>query len=264
LSGELEKIEQFRLSEVRHNVSWLTEMDEFSRALAKVAVGLTSFGRYIPVEVVRRLVSSGMEPRPGGEIRPITVMFADLPNFTEMSEQLGPRIEPYLTRFLTIAVEAIEKESGTIDKFIGDEVMAIWNAPGDVPDHAERACRTARTITEKLRAVPLPEGIADKGGSRVRIGINTGKAIVGNVGSQTRLSYTAIGDTVNLASRLVGVSKEHKVEIVVSQATQESACAEHDLRSLGTAMVRGRRNSVTIFELRPNVASRKRPLEPQY
>jgi adenylate cyclase len=263
LSRELQKIEQFRLGEVRHNQSWLTEMDEFSRALAKVAVGLTSFGRYIPVEVVRRLVGSGMEPRPGGEIRPVTVMFADLPNFTQMSEQLGPRIENYLTQFLTIAVEAVEKESGTIDKFIGDEVMAIWNAPGDVADHAERACRAARTIAEQLRSIPLPEGITDGGGPRVRIGINTGNAIVGNVGSQTRLSYTAIGDTVNLASRLVGIAKEHAVEIVVSQSTREAARLVRTFHSLGTVVVRGRKKSENIFELNRSTAPADKSLEPR-
>lgn len=247
LARELVKIEQFQLQDIRYVPSRLAEIDEFSLALGKMAKGLAAFGRYIPVEVVRKLVASGVEARPGGDTRRITVLFADLPGFTEMSEKLGPGIEAYLTRFLTLAVDAVEAEGGTVDKFIGDEVMAIWNAPGDVPDHAERATRAAIAIRDRLASIPLPAGIMDRGGPRVRIGVNTGSAIVGNVGSESRLSYTAIGDTVNLASRLVGIAKERSVDIVVSRTTREAACLDHGFQSLGTVRVRGRKGTVTIF-----------------
>lgn len=251
LARQLKKIEEFRLDDVRHEGTFLAELDDLSSALKKMSTGLSSFGRYIPVDVVRELVGSGAEPRPGGEVHTITVMFADLPGFTEMSEKLGPDIEPYLTRFLTIAVDAVHREGGTVDKFIGDEVMAIWNAPGEVDGHAERACRAALAISEALQEIPLPlpgPG-AYAAGPRVRIGINSGYAIVGNVGSSTRLSYTAIGDTVNLASRLVGVAKEHGVEIVVSSATLNECSKDLHAFALGTARVRGRAEAVSIFTI---------------
>jgi len=251
LAQQLRKIEEFRLDDVRHEATFLAELDDLSSALKKMSTGLSSFGRYIPVDVVRELVGSGVEPRPGGEIRPVTVMFADLPGFTEMSEKLGPEIEPYLTRFLTIAVDAIHREGGTVDKFIGDEVMAIWNAPGNVKNHSDHACRAALAISAALHEIPLP--LPGPGafavGPRVRIGINTGHAIVGNVGSATRLSYTAIGDTVNLASRLVGVAKEHGVEIVASGSTLRECSKDLQRVALGTAKVRGRAEPVSIFTI---------------
>jgi len=254
LTSELGKIERFLLDDVAYRPTWLSELDELSMTLRRMAVGLSSFGRYIPVDVVRMLVAGGVEPAPGGHLRTITVMFADLPGFTEMSEKLGPGIEPYLTKFLTLAVDIVHREGGTVDKFIGDEVMAIWNAPGDVPDHAARACRAALALREALHAIPLP--LPGPGsyatGPRVRIGINTGKAIVGNVGSATRLSYTAIGDTVNIASRLVGVAKEHGVEIAVSGSTIEES-GWQPRRSLGNVNVRGKALPVRIFEVPGNV-----------
>lgn len=259
LSAQLASIARFRLDEVHYEPSFLAELDEFSGALHKMALGLDSFGRYIPVDVVRKLVGAGTEPKPGGELRPVTVMFADLPGFTGMSEALGPGIEPYLTQFLTIAVAAIDREGGTVDKFIGDEVMALWNAPGDIDDHAGRACRAALAIRAAMHAVPHPlpadtaPDRAPPGGQppapRVRIGIHTGTAIVGNIGSPTRLSYTAIGDTVNLASRLVGVAKDHGVEIVVSEETRAAAAGPLPTRPLGIVQVRGRVEPVPIHAL---------------
>lgn len=248
LSAELGKIGRFDLDGVGYQATFLSELDEFALALRRMAVGLSSFGRYIPVEVVRMLVGAGFAPVPGGEVREITVMFADLPGFTEMSERLGPDVAPYLTRFLTLAVDIVHREGGTVDKFIGDEVMAFWNAPGDVADHAARACRAAIALRAGLHAIPLP--LPGPGsfaaGPRVRIGINTGNAIVGNVGSTTRLSYTAIGDTVNLASRLVGIAKEHGVEIAVAEATLAAAGDRLSTRPLGRLNVRGRSAPVAV------------------
>src|SRR6185369_13575941 len=136
----------------------------------------------------------------------------------QLTEQLGADVEPHLTSFLTLAVAAVHAEGGTVDKFIGDAVMAIWNAPTEMPDHALRACRAAATIRAAMHALPAIS--PDRDAIRVRIGINSGTALVGNVGSAERLSYTAIGDTVNLASRLVGIAKEHGVEVVLSEMTR--------------------------------------------
>lgn len=138
-----------------------------------------------------------------------------------------------------------------MDKFIGDEVMAFWNAPLRAADHAERACRAAIALRDAMHAIPPP--LAGPGsfalGPRIRIGINTGTAIVGNVGSATRLSYTVIGDTVNVASRLVGVAKEHGVEIAVSETTLAAAGGSRSSRSLGIARVRGKTAPIEVHAI---------------
>ncbi len=205
LSAQLRHVERFSLDGVRYAPTFLSELNDFSLALKHMAGGLSAFAKYMPLDVVQPLISGGVEPRPGGHLREVTVMFADLPGFTELTETLGPGVEPHLTSFLTIAVAAVHAEGGTVDKFIGDAVMAIWNAPSAVPDHALRACRAAAAIRTAMHALPAIS--PDRDAIRVRIGINTGTALVGNVGSAERLSYTAIGDTVNLASRLVGIGQ---------------------------------------------------------
>jgi class 3 adenylate cyclase len=246
LAAQLREVERFSLDQVRHVPTFLAELNDFSQALRRMAGGLSAFARYLPLDVVKPLVSGEVEPRPGGKLTEITVMFADLPAFTELTEQLGPDVEPHLTSFLTLAVAAIHAEGGTVDKFIGDAVMAIWNAPNEVPDHALRACRAANAIRAGLHALPAIS--PDRSEIRVRIGINTGNALVGNVGSAERLSYTAIGDTVNTASRLVGVAKEHCVEVVLSETTYALAGAV-TAEPLGVATVRGKSVPVAIYAL---------------
>jgi adenylate cyclase len=247
LVRQLRAVEHFQLDRVRHSPTFLAELNDFSQALRRMAGGLSAFAKYMPIDIVRPLVDEGVEPRPGGQLKEITVLFADLPGFTELTEQLGPGVEPHLTSFLTLAVDAIHAEGGTVDKFIGDAVMAIWNAPGAAPDHALRACRAATAIRDAMHVRPAIS--PDRDAIRVRIGINTGTALVGNVGSTERLSYTAIGDAVNLASRLVGVAKEHGVEIVVSGSTLDATAGAVASRPLGVSMVRGKATSVEIHAL---------------
>lgn len=251
LAEQLHLIERFELDAVEHRPALLTELDDFSSALKRMSSGLSAFARFMPVEVVRPLVDGGIAPRPGGELREITVLFADLPGFTELTEELGADVEPSLTRFLTLSIAAIHAEGGTVDKFIGDAVMAIWNAPGDEPDHALRACRAAAAIRDAMHAMTP---IAPKHDAiRVRIGINTGVALVGNIGSTERLSYTAIGDVVNLASRLVGVAKDKGVEIALSDETHRRSRGLLDARLLGCVRIRGKIAPVRVHTIDPTV-----------
>ena len=133
IAAELRHIASFRLSDVSQVPTWLRELEDLSDGLKRMAGGLAAFGRYIPTDLVRQLLEAGIAPEPGGEMREITVLFADLPGFTALSEQYGGAVEPFLTRFLTLATEAIHREGGTVDKFIGDAVMAFWNAPARRP-----------------------------------------------------------------------------------------------------------------------------------
>ncbi|MCA1370468.1 adenylate/guanylate cyclase domain-containing protein [Bradyrhizobium sp. BRP14] len=247
LAEQLRAVERFSLESIRHHPTFLAELNDLSQALKRMAVGLSAFARYMPLDVVRPLVEGGIEPKPGGSLCKVTVMFADLPGFTELTERLGSGVEPHLTRFLTIAVTAIHAEGGTVDKFIGDAVMAIWNAPGKQADHAVRACRAAVAIRTAMH--DEPPSAAGENAIRVRIGINSGTALIGNIGSAERLSYTAIGDTVNLASRLVNVAKERGVEIVLSDATMREIGAEPMTRPLGLAAVRGKASPVGVHTI---------------
>lgn len=247
LAQQLHLIERFELDAVEHHPVLLTELDDFSSALKRMSTGLSAFARFMPVEVVRPLIDGGIAAKPGGELREVTVLFADLPGFTELTEELGAGVEPSLTRFLTLSIAAVHAEGGTVDKFIGDAVMAIWNAPNDEPDHALRACRAAAAIRDAMHAM---SPIAPKHDAvRVRIGINTGVALVGNIGSAERLSYTAIGDPVNLASRLVGIAKEQGVEIVLSDETLVKTRGHLATRALGGVSVRGKTAPVDVHTI---------------
>jgi class 3 adenylate cyclase len=247
IGRQLDHVAAFRLDAVDYTPSRIVELDELSQELKRMAGGLSAFGRYIPTELVRRLLAKGIAPRPSGEVREITVMFADLPRFTTLSEKLGLDVAPFLTAFLSAAIDAVHAEGGTVDKFIGDAVMAFWNAPLDEPDHVIKACRAAERLREAMRRIPRPDGSPSM--PAVRIGINTGPAILGNVGSAERLSYTAIGDTVNVASRLEALAKEHAVEILIGEDTAARVAHEMPVRPVGTVMIRGRQQALMAFEL---------------
>src|SRR5262249_3500992 len=141
IAGELHHIEAFRLDRIRRISSPLRELDDLSAAMIQMAHGLTSFQKYLPTELVRTLVSRGIEAKPGGEQQTLSVLFADLAGFTSLSERLGLGIVPILTDYLSSTSRAIIAEGGTIDKFIGDAVMAFWGAPLPNAQHAAAACR---------------------------------------------------------------------------------------------------------------------------
>jgi class 3 adenylate cyclase len=247
IAGELRHIESFSLGRVRYLPTALKELDELSAALKRMAGSLKAFGLYVPAEIVRALIQKGIEPKPGGEIREITVIFADIPGFTKLTETYGSDVAPFLTDFLTLATQIIHREGGTVDKFIGDCIMGLWNAPMSEPEHALRACRAAEAIREAMHKLPRPDG--RQGAPAVRIGINSGAALVGNIGSAERLSYTAIGDVVNVASRLEGLGKTYDAEVILSESTRTLCKSAINVRSLGQDTVRGRTEPLQIYEL---------------
>src|SRR5712675_302441 len=189
---ELKHVARFDLEKVRRHASRLIEIENLSNAIADMAGGLAAFRKYIPADLVKTLVSEGIEPRPGGSIRNLTVLFADIAGFTGLSERLGDQIIPLLSSYLDTMSREVSSHGGTIDKFIGDAVMAFWGAPASNADHAVDACRAALACQRALRE----SGLTDDSGRplRVRIGINSGDMLVGNIGSELRLNYTVIGD----------------------------------------------------------------------
>jgi adenylate cyclase len=244
---ELKHVARFDLEKVRRHASRLIEIENLSNAIADMAGGLAAFRKYIPADLVKSLVSEGIEPRPGGSIRNLTVLFADIAGFTGLSERLGDQIIPLLSSYLDTMSREVSSHGGTIDKFIGDAVMAFWGAPAANVDHAVDACRAALACQRGLRA----SGLTDDSGRplRVRIGVNSGDMLVGNIGSEFRLNYTVIGDAVNVASRLEGANKEYGTEIIIGEETRRLAGNRIHVRELDRLMVYGRTGGIAIYEL---------------
>jgi adenylate cyclase len=249
IAGQLKHIEDFRLDRVIRLASPLRELDDLSGVLLQMSRGLASFQKYMPTELVRTLVSQGVEARPGGRQQTLTVMFTDVTGFTGISEQLGDRVVPVLAEYLEAVSTAVLNHCGTIDKFIGDGVMAFWGAPVPSERHAVDACAAALEC-QHLLAVQR-DAAEHCGGTplRIRIGINTGRMLVGNIGSSERLSYTVIGDPVNVASRLEPLGKIYGADIIIGEDTRIAAGDAIIVRRLDQVSVYGRIGGVAIYEL---------------
>ncbi len=208
-----------------------------------------AFQQYLSPEVIRRLLENPELVRP--HKTEISVMFSDVRGFTTISEQLDAQeLAALLNEYLTEMTQIVFRNNGTLDKYIGDAVMAFWGAPFEEAGHAEHACLAALEMMERL--APLQKKWEAEGKPRLDIGIglNTGVASVGNMGSELRYGYTAMGDTVNLASRLEGLNKEYATHIVVSQSTYQSAAhSQLIFRELDLIRVKGKTQPVTIYEL---------------
>jgi class 3 adenylate cyclase len=212
------------------------------------------FSRYVSPKVVQQLVESASGLKLEGNKRVMTFIFTDVAGFTTLAESLGSRkLCRIVNAYLDGICQIVFRHDGTVDKFIGDAVFAIFNAPTDQPDHAERAVRCALEIdefAERFRAEQVQKNVAF---GATRIGVHTGSATVGNFGSLSRMEYTAVGDVVNTASRLEGLNKYFGTRICVSDVTK-SHCANVAFRPLGIVTVKGKSIAHRIFEpVRPSV-----------
>ncbi len=204
--------------------------------------------RFFSPDVIKEILQTQKESSLVGSRRRVTVLFSDIRGFTSLSERLTPEeVVEMLRDYLTTMTEIVFKYGGTVDKYIGDAIMALYGAPFDQPNHAEQAVRTALEFQDQVKV--LSERWEARCGARLRngVGINTGDAVVGTIGSQQRLEYTAIGDTVNLASRLEGLTKDFLSPIVVSQSTYEEVKHLFYSRYLGEVKVKGKEIPVKIY-----------------
>lgn len=220
-----------------------------------------AFGRYVAPAVVERLIANPEKLKLGGEVREITLLFCDVRNFTSISEAMSAEeLTSFINELLTPLSETILTHRGTIDKYIGDSIMAFWNAPLDDADHASLACRAALDMAAHLPALNRmwQERAAADGRAfrpvRIGIGLNTGNCCVGNLGSTQRFDYSAIGDEVNLAARLEGLSKLYGVTAVLSQRTVEDANGVAAFE-LDLVRVKGRAQPTRIYTLRDLVGA---------
>ena len=212
----------------------------------------TLFGRYVSDEVVTHLLASENEPELGGKARQVTVLFSDIRNFTTMSEQMtAQEVVEMLNAWFTLVAKPILANGGTIDKYIGDAIMAVFGAPVEHPDHARRALRAAATMAEQ--AVAFRGWMEKRFPQRqlptfaIGVGVHSGEAVSGTIGSPQRLEYTTIGDTVNAASRLEGLTKTLGATVVISQATADAAGPGLKVGEPQTAQVKGRQGAMAIL-----------------
>ncbi|MBF0551076.1 MAG: adenylate/guanylate cyclase domain-containing protein [Deltaproteobacteria bacterium] len=208
-----------------------------------------AFMQYLSPAVVEQLISQPERLELGGERRELSIFFSDLQGFTSISEGLDPReLTTFLNEYLSAMTDIIHEEGGAIDKYEGDAIIAFWNAPLLMSDHPTRAVAAALRCQDKLAEMrPYFKARINKD-LFMRVGLNTGLVVVGNMGSRTRFDYTMIGDAVNLAARLEGVNKQFGTYTMISQFTQSRLGPEFGMRELARATVVGRKEPVTIFE----------------
>lgn len=247
---ETEKIKNFELDGVIKIPAKLEELRGLVEAMDAMKIGLRSFRKYIPAELVQQLIRKGEEIDASGERQRLTIFFSDIADFSTISEKLTPnelssQISEYLTEMTTI----ILKHGGTVDKYIGDSIMAFWGAPNKTLDHATQACLAAIECNTRLKILAQEWSSQGRPAFRARIGLNTGDVVVGNIGSNQRLSYTAMGDPVNLASRLEGLNKEYATSIIISQSVLNELPDEFVYRLLDIVVVKGKTEPVPIYEL---------------
>jgi adenylate cyclase len=225
------------------------DVQQVMDGLERAKTALRALGKYVPVDLVRQLYRKNIDPVPGGESRELTILFTDLEGFTTLAERLSPaELAEALGAYLHAMTVAIREAGGTIDKFIGDAVMAFWNAPEPQENEARLACAAVlacKDATSRLYDSPawkVPR-------LRTRFGLNRGEVVVGNFGSPERLNYTALGDAVNLASRLESLCKQYGVDVLAAESVVTQVRDEFTFRVVDRVAVKGRRQGVLVYEL---------------
>ena len=236
--------------------SLIREVDQLMVATHDMKRGLRSFGKYVPADLVRQILASGGEAELGGQKAALTIFFTDIKDFTTISERMEPEaLVDQLGEYFEAMSSALRQQPpATLDKFIGDSIMAFWGAPLPNSDHAATACRAALACQERLKGLHEKWIREGKPLFYQRIGINTGEVIVGNMGSATRLNYTVVGDTVNTASRFEGLNKLYGTWIIIGQSTWELAKGQFLARPLDLVSVKGSMRGVKIYELMAEAA----------
>ncbi len=226
------------------HVSQRDEIGQLADAFNQMTNGLRAFQRYLPGDLVRTLISKGIESRP--QARVATVLFTDIADFTDIVDGMSPeRIVTVLNHYFSAISRPIQAHGGVILQFQGDAVLAVFNLPEHDPEHAIHAVRAALEIQDTVAARNFGDAIR----LRTRIGINTGEVVAGSVGSESRVAYTVHGDAVNLAARLESLNKAYGTRILVSAATAELLRGEFAPEALGEVEVRGRHDAVSVYKL---------------
>jgi class 3 adenylate cyclase len=249
VSAAIQRIRSLSFGQGIVRRSRIVEIGELQQATSLLESALRSFSLFAPVGLVRDLIQSGKPLEPRVEPR-FTLLFSDVENFTSIAEYLSPEeLSEQTSHYFETITRAVAEEGGTIDKFIGDAVMAFWGAPLAIDDHAFHACVAVLKASRRMQRLNERWSAEGKRIMRVRFGLHSGTVVVGNVGSPERLSYTAMGDGVNVASRMEGLNKSFGTTICISGAVYDLVAGRVEARPLGSVAVKGRQTEVSAYEL---------------
>jgi adenylate cyclase len=250
LTRETNKIRSFKLDTSVQVNSRIKEIKDLDTSICSMKHSLKAFQRYVPKELVRNLLKTEQQVKVGGSQKELTIFFSDIKDFTTISEQSEPQfLMNHLSEYLEEMTTILIAHGATIDKYIGDAIMAFWNAPVDTPNHPEIACRAAIKCQQRLQELNHKWEQENKPRLLTRMGLTVGNAIVGNFGSSDRINYTILGDNVNLAARLEGINKLYGTDIMISKNTRENLSADFIAWPLDFVSVKGKENPVVIYEL---------------
>jgi class 3 adenylate cyclase len=250
VSQKLRSVEDLTFSHAAPPSSNIREIKELQTALSLFETSLRSFSSFVPLDVVRELIKTGTPLTLGVEPRFMTVLFADLQDFSSLAEQMAPNdLLAQLSAYFEAVSHAIAEESGTVDKFIGDGIMAFWGAPAHRDDHVMRACCGALRAARRMQQLNAEWSAQGRPPLHLRIGLHCANVLVGNVGSSARLSYTVMGDGVNVAARLEGMNKVFGTTICVSDSVFNAVASEVVARPLRHVHVKGRKQEFMVYEL---------------
>ena len=269
LSRDLEQVGRFELTNLPPPKSAVREIVIVGDSLDRMKSGLRSFIKFVPRDVVRELILLKQDATRGAALRRLTLFFSDVAGFTRISENLSPtEVFVELGDYFELVTDiVVERFGGTLDKFVGDGIVAFFNAPGVMEKHAEVACQAALEVVQKLSAVEAERRAANRPIFQTRIGLHTGEVLVGNIGTHQRLSYSAIGDAVNLSSRLEGLNKLYGTLILASGQTKTETGDRFEWRYVDRVAVLGRSQGTDVFELlgyRNAVSASKLELRDEY
>jgi adenylate cyclase len=243
------KIGEFKLDPSPPVRTRVRDVHEIVTGLESMKRGLRSFGAYVPRDLVRTLLAEGREPRLELELSEVTLFFSDVAGFTSIAEGMAPDALVWLmSGYLEEMTGIIGAHGGTVDKFLGDGIMAIWGAPVRQETHAAQACRASLECQRRLGTMREEDEMGRAIAFHTRIGLATGNAVVGNVGVRERMNYTAIGDTVNLAARLESLNKVYGSRILVSELTYVQAAGAVVARPIDVVAVKGKKQGLRVWE----------------
>ncbi len=250
IAAQTEKIKHFDLAEQKPISSRIKEIIMLSDAMQSMRLGLKSFQKYVPASLVRQLIASGQGAQIGGSKKTVAVLFTDIANFTHLTEITEPNLMmEQLCEYLDALTRIIDQEQGTVDKYIGDSIMAFWGAPLDV-EHPEYRVAIAALRCKKIVAELNETWRAQqKNNLHTRFGLDIGEAIVGNVGSSERMNFTALGKSINAGNRLEGINKLYGTTILVSEALHKLIEQQFVFRRIDHVVIRGKTQSEFIYEL---------------
>lgn len=228
----------------------IRDVKEVMDSMEQAKTSMRSMSKYVPITLVKQLYQMHAEPTLGSELTDASILFTDIKNFTTMAERLSPNdLAIVLGRYLETMSNEIQSHQGTIDKFIGDAVMALWNAPLPVQNHSLQACRAAWGCTQALQKLFSSKDWGDYPRLETGFGIHRNEVMIGHFGAPSRFSYTAIGDAVNFASRLEGLNRLFGTTILVSETVYKEAKEEFLFRLVEIVAVKGKNNGMHIYEL---------------